>query len=45
MLSLKTDVNIATVRKKKINFEEKKLTFCWHHESHRQKEQDPEPDQ
>jgi hypothetical protein len=39
MLSLKTDVNVPTARKK-----QKKLRkITWHLESHRKKEQDSDP--
>ncbi len=39
LLLLKTDVNLHTVSNK-----QKKLIFCWHLESRRRKEQDPDTD-
>jgi hypothetical protein len=43
MLYLTTDVNDPTVGNKQKKLR-KKLIFCWHLESHRQKENDPEPE-
>jgi hypothetical protein len=42
LLSLKTDVNALTLRKKQKNLK-KHLFFCWHLQSRWPKEQNPDP--